>query len=68
MRDAEYAVVMNGETLAHIVVGRKRGRWVVVEGHTETRFGLVISPLNLWLIRELRSWSIERWGSNGNNS
>lgn len=56
-RNAEYAIVVEDETVAHLI---KVNGWIVVEGHTDSKFGLPVSPLNLRLIRELRKWAAER--------
>ncbi len=58
----EYAVMINDETVAHIIDGNGK-TWVIVEGHTDNKFGLVVSPMNLRLIKQLGKWAQEKWAT-----
>jgi len=60
---AEYAIAVDGATVAHVI--KVNSCWIVVEGHSDTRFGLIISPLNLRLIKDLKPWAIKKWGNDG---
>lgn len=58
---AEYGVIDGQQVVARIK--RNGNSWVAFERSDEQRLGLPVSPMNLRLLRDLKSWALERWGN-----
>jgi hypothetical protein len=57
---AEYAVVKGQQVFARLM--RSNDQWVAIERQDETKFGMVVSPMNVRSWRALRAWALKKWG------